>query len=341
MTKIVACCVSILAIACSEDLADPTSTPIAPITHDALFVVNGGDSTISVIDTTTDEVAGLIQLQHVTYPHHVYLSGDQATMLIAVPGSDLSGGHGSGGHGASGGAVLVLDATTGAMRGARRLDAPNHNAAFAPDGAIWTAQIATPGTVLVLDPMTLDTRSTIATGDGPAEVTFSPSAPYAFAANTASDSVTVIDVATASVVRTIAVGDGPVGAWPASNGRMYVDNEAGRSLTVIDATSLSVERTIDLGFMPALAALAPTGDLWVTDVDSGQLVFLDATDGRRLGQLATGAGAHAIAFDAAGAKAYVTNQTAGTVAVVDVATRMMTKMITVGSKPNGLVFRSR
>ncbi len=340
MSKFLVCSISLLVAACGHDAADPTSTPIAPITFDALFVVNGGDSTISVIDTSTDEVAGVIGLQNVEYPHHIYLSANRSTMLVAVPGSDLSGGHGGGGH-AGGGAVLALDATTGALRKARRLDSPNHNAVFAADGAIWTTQMASAGSVLVLDPITLDTLITIPVGDQPAEVTFSTSGTHAFVANTGSDAVTVIDAAARSALRMLPVGDGPVGAWPAANGRMYVDNEAGRSLSVIDATALAVERTIDLGFTPAVAALAPDGELWVTDVNAGQLVFLDASNGERRGQLTTGAGAHAIAFEATGRKAYVTNQAAGTVAVVDVATRTVTKTIAVGPQPNGLAFRPR
>lgn len=340
MSKVVFGSTVLLVAACGHEVADPTSTPIAPIAYDALFVINGGDSSISVIDAATDAVAGVIALGNVEHPHHVYLSGDRSTMLVAVPGADLSGGHGGGGHSGAG-AVLVLDASTGALRGARRLEAPNHNAAFAPDGAIWTAQTASPGTVLVLDAVTLETKATIPVESEPAEVTFSASAARAFVANTGSDSVSVFDAATRAPARTLAVGDGPVGAWPARNGRMYVDNEPGRSLTVIDATTLAIERTVDLGFTPAVAALGPDDLLWVTDVDGGQIVFLDPADGARRGQLATGAGAHAIAFDATGAKAYVTNQTAGTVSVVDVATRAVTKTITVGSRPNGIVFRPR
>lgn len=323
--------------------AAPASVPIAPVTADAVFVVNGDDSSLSVIDTGTDEVIGTIQLENVDYPHHVYLSGDGERMLVGVPGSDLSGGHsgGHGGHGTATGAVLALDASTGALEVARRLDAPNHNAVFAPDGSVWTSQIASPGQVLILDPQALATSSTLSAGNDPAEVTLSPSGAYAFVANTGSDSVSVFDTMTRTLVETVAVGDGPVGAWPALDGRMYVDNETGKSLTVIDATTLAVVRTIDLGFTPAVAAIAPGGELWVTDTDGGKLVFIRTSDGMRLGDLATGAGAHAIAFTADGTKAYVTNQLAGTVAVVDVAAKTVAKTVAVGSKPNGIVFRDR
>ena len=329
--------------ACGQSMRDPSSIPIPPVTSAAVYVVNGGESSISVIDVTTDEVVGTIELVDVDYPHHISLSPDRSTLVVAVPGVDLSGGHGGhgGGHGAAGGAVLVLEATTGTLKAARRLDASNHNAVYAPDGTtVWTSQMTTPGQVLLLDAATLETRRSIPVGDGPSEITFDRSGAYAFVANTDSDSVSILDAADGSLVATVPVGDAPVGAWPGSDGRMYADNEAGKSLSVIDPATRSVVSTLALGFTPALAAIAPNGELWVTDTDNGKLVFFAPASGARVGELATGAGAHAFAFTAGGAKAYVTNQLAGTVTVVDTATRTALETITVGAKPNGIVFRA-
>lgn len=131
----------------------------------------------------------------------------------------------------------------------------------------------------------------------------------------------------------------PVGAWPGNDGLMYVDNEDGKSLTGIDASTLDVARTYPLGFTPAMAATAPNGDLWVTDTDNGKVLFFAAGTTTRQGELATGAGAHGIAFSADGATSFITNQTAGTLSIVDVASRTVRKTLTVGTQPNGLVFR--
>lgn len=333
--------IAALMAACGHEPGEPATLPIDPIAYDAVFVVNGTDNSITVIDTTTDEVRGTIELLEVEYPHHIYLSADRGTLLVAVPGSDLSAGHGGGGGhgGAPAGAVLALEATTGALRVARRLPSPNHNAVFAPDGRVWTSQISSPGKVLILDPTDLETSTEVMVDDGPAEVTFARSGAHGFVANTDSDSVTILDAATGAVVETLPVGDAPVGAWPGTDGRMYVDNEAGKSISVIDPSTRSIVGTFALGFTPALAAIAPGGELWVTDTDSGRLVFFDAATGTKRGELATGGGAHAITFTADGAKAYVSNQAADTVTAIDVATKRVVKTISVGAKPNGLVFR--
>ena len=337
--------VSGLAAGCGDndslppESTDPSSVPIATFSGDALFVVNGGSHSISVVDAGINRVVGTIALVNVLYPHHAYLDPHDSTIVVAAPGLDLSEGHG--GHGSDTmGSVLVLDAYTGVTRAARRLEHPNHNAVPSPNGnEIWTSQMSSPGAVLILDRSTLSTLHVVPVGDMPSEVTFTEDGRYAFVANTNSASVSVIDADTKSLVATISVGDGPVGAWPASNGVMYVDNEHEQSLTAIDGTSLSVIGTYDLGFTPGMAALAPNGELWVTDAGNGKVVFFRSDDDLRLGELATGAGAHAIAFADSGQIAYVSNQSAGTVSAILVATHTIAHTIYVGTQPNGLLFR--
>lgn len=318
-----------------------STIPIPAISGDAVYVVNGGDSSISVINPLTNQVLGTIAIQNGMFPHHIYLSADRASLLVAIPGVDLSAGHGGELHSTQG-AVLVLEATTGKTLAATRLAMMNHNAIYSPDGTeVWTSQMMAPGQVLVLDAKTLATKQSIAVGDMPAEVTFSRDGKYAFVANGMSDSVTVIDPVTKKVVKTIPVGKNPVGPWPGSDGMMYTDNEDGMSLSAIDATSLVVVRTYALGFMPGMVATVGPSELWITNSDDGKVVFNTTTLDKKTGEVATGAGAHGLVLSADGKTAYVTNQGADTVSVLDTAARMVKATLAVGKKPNGLVFRSR
>jgi len=320
----------------------PSTVPVAAITYDALFVVNGEANSISIINANTLELAATIAIENASFPHHVNLSPDKASLAVAIPGADLSGGHGGVGHSnASMGAILQIDALTGKTRSARRLDGPNHNGIFSPDGReIWTSQMTMNGKVLVLDASTLQTKQTITVGDMPAEVTFSRDGRFAFVANGMSNNVTVIDSITKAVVKTIDVGANPVGAWSGGDGAMYVDNEAGRTLTAINATSLEIVRTYNLGFTPGMAATAPNGELWVTDAQNGKVVFFSSSTATKVGEIATGAGAHAIAFSTDGTTAYISNQGADSVSVIDVLSHAFRRTIAVGAKPNGMVFRS-
>lgn len=72
----------------------------------------------------------------------------------------------------------------------------------------------------------------------------------------------------------------------------------------------AVSRTYDLGFTPAFAAIV-AGELWVTEVDGGRVVFLDKTTGDVLGEVATGAGAHAIAVSPDGARVWISTHPRG------------------------------
>lgn len=317
---------------------NPSPNPI-PQGFDALFVVNGGGKSISVINTQTNAVATTITLDGAKFPHHISLSADGRSLLVADPGMDLSMGHGGMMMGGGEGKLFKVDAIAGKVLQVQTFDAPNHNAIFVPaSNEVWTGQMAMPGSLLVLDANTLAIKKSIEVGDMPAEVSLSSDGKYVFATEDMSNSVVVIDAATKASVKSIAVGKGPVGAWPGPNKVMYVNDEAGKSLVAIDATTLQILRTYDLGFTPGMAAVVGL-EVWVTDEDNGKVAFYMTGSTMKMGEVATGAGAHGIAFSNDGRTAYVTNQMADSVSVIDVANRKVLKNIVVGNKPNGLVFR--
>ncbi len=300
-----------------------------------LYVVNGEDSSLSVVDGKTLAVAKTISLKPFAWPHHIQVSPDRRRLVVAAPGMDLSGGHGGGTDGMQG-SVIVLSTNTGAIITSRTLPAMNHNGTFSANGEeIWTSLMTAPGAVLALAVRDLSTVGKVFVENGTAEVSFSPDGLTVFAANGLSNSVSAIDAATKVVKATIPVGEDPVGAWRGTDGRMYVDNEHGKSVTVIDPNTLAVAFTFDLGFTPGMVAALPSSEIWVSDADNGKVVFFDA-QGKKTGELATGAGAHAIAFSPDRTLAFVSNQMAASVSVVDVASHALLRTIAVGKKPNGL-----
>jgi YVTN family beta-propeller protein len=345
----------LLTLGCSpsEDGDGPTSVPLDGIGRDAVFVVNGADATITVLDPGTGAVVGHIELQGVVYPHHAYLDAAGERLYVAAPGIDLSGGHAGGGgeHGGhEGGAamqvmsmVLALSASDGELLAYHELAASNHNAIPAPGtNEVWTSESGAPGAVIVLDAVTLDELDRITVGDDPAEITFAPDGTLAFVCNTGSGSVSVIDVATRAVTNELMVGMTPVGAWPGADGNMYVDNEGSGTISVISPSTQTVVRTIDLGFTPAFAAIVGDDELWVTDPDAGRVAAFDLADpdAGPMRTVATGLGAHALAVSADGDEVFVTNQNADTVSVVDVAAGTVTSTVVVGGKPNGMAVRT-
>lgn len=319
-------------------------TQQAALRPEAVFVVNGADATLSVLDAQGTQVLTGIKLPNGSFPHHAYLSPDGQTLAVSLPGMDFSGGHGGGGHSMPGRFALI-DTGNGQTKTVKNTPAMHHNAIFSPDGReIWAAAMATQGRVLVYDATSLNLLREIPVGIEPAEVTFSADGKRAFIANGGSNSVTVIDQMSKQVVGTVPVGHNPVGAWPGTDNRLYVDNEESKTLSVIQADNLQLEQTVTLGFMPGMAALHPNQrELWVSDADNGKVViFSRAQPGApltRSREIVTGAGAHAIAFSKDGQTAFVTNQGAGTVSVLNASTGNKRRDLKVGAKPNGLAIR--
>ncbi|MCY7357718.1 MAG: hypothetical protein LH609_09635 [Rudanella sp.] len=339
-----------------------TTQPVLNISYPAAYVVNAEGNSISVIDLATNQVKetitfgeassstmpGMNMANMVMWPHHIYLSPDGNKLGVGVPGMDLSAGH-TGVKAGMNGRVLVVDPKTGQTTTNQKTPIMNHNAVFSPDGSeIWTSQMDQSGKVLVYNATTMALKNTVAVGMEPAEVTMSSNGggnrpQYAFVANGMSNTVTVIKVADKSVVKTIAVGEDPVGAWPGADGKMYADNEKGQSISVIDVATLSVAETVKLGFTPGYAAYNQLrNELWVSQAGTGnKVVIFERMNGAwmKMGEVVTGLDAHAIAFTKDGLRAYVTNQGAATVSVVDVVKRTKVIDIMVGKKPNGIVLK--
>jgi YVTN family beta-propeller protein len=312
------------------------------INYKAAYVVNGGSNSISVIDLSSNEVKKTISLPNVMWPHHISINRLKTMIAIGVPGMDLSGGHSGINNAGMTGMVAVYDAVKGTELKMINLSMMNHNAAFSPDGSeIWSALMDTMGTVKVYDANTYTLKTTINVGMMPAEITFSADGTMAFVANGMSNDVTAINVTSKAVITTIPVGMEPVGAWTGSDNKMYVDNEMGQTISVIDVSSMTVTATINLGFMPGMAAYNGTmSELWVSDPDNGKVHWWTKSGNTYAhgGEVATGAGAHAIAFNQM--TVYITNQLAGSVSVLDVNTHTKLKDISVGIKPNGITLKN-
>ena len=337
----------------NSDITQPSVT----INYPAAYVVNGMSSTLSVINLNTNEVANLIQLtddlsgvgnngggKFLQYPHHIYLNPAKNQIAIAAPGMDLSEGHGTAEVLAHSGTakIALLDAVKGINVKLIEVPEMNHNAIYSPDGKeIWTSQMDDKGKVLVYDADNYSLKNTINVGKEPAEVTFSNDGLMAFVANGMDNSVSVINPITKTLIATIIVGKNPVGAWTGSDNRMYVDNEDGQTVSIIDVKTLKVVETVALGFMPGYAAFnGEMKELWVTDQMAGKLHWWKQdVNGKFVkgGSFPTADGAHAIAFN--GMTAYISNQEAASVSVIDVMKHEKIKDIKVGEKPNGIVIR--
>jgi YVTN family beta-propeller protein len=314
------------------------------IDYPAAYVVNGSSNTISVIRLSDNAVTETIELNGATFPHHIALNPAKTKLAVAITSTDLSGGHGGHGGALEGLKVQIIDAVSGMIDKEIGLGKMPHNAVFNAAGTeLWIGQSDdSQSQVLVYSTSDWTVKNTINVGAGLSEVTFSSDGTMVFACNTDDGTVTLIDATAKTVHTTLTVGEDPVGAWPASNGKMYVDNETSQTVSEITVSSMSITSTINLGFKPGYVAYnSSNGELWVSDATNGSVEYYTFGGGvwSSQGSIATGADAHAVAFTADESLSYVTNQGANTVSVIDVATHAVIATINVGTKPNGIAIK--
>ncbi len=312
------------------------------INYPAAYVVNGSSNNISVMRLSDNIVTETISLNGATFPHHIYLNPAKTKFAVAITSKDLSAGHSGHGGSAAGQKIQIIDVVTGNVDKEIGVNQLPHNAIYNTLGTeLWIPQgDSVMGTVMVYKTSDWTLQNTINVGKLPSEVTFSNDGSKAYVANTKDGTVSVIDPVTKTVLQTIATGINPVGAWPASNGKMYADNEGSQTVSEIDVLTNTVTATINLGFMPGYVAYnAGNSELWISDATNGKVVYysLISNTWTLQGNITTGANAHAIAFSADNSKAYVTNQDANTVSIINVLTHAVTTTVNVGLKPNGIV----
>ncbi len=315
------------------------------IDYPAAYVVNGHSNNISVIRLSDNTVTETISLNGATFPHHIYISPDKTKLAVAITGTDLSGGHGGHGGSLSGYKIQIINTVTGIIEKEIPLPMMAHNATFSPDGTeLWLGQSdSLESTVLVFRVSDWQATDTIPVGSFVSEVNFTSDGSMAMATCTGSDWVNMIYPDTKQIeCATYTMGEDPIGTWPGTAEYSYADNETSQSIAEIEIEADSTKSVINLGFKPGYAAYKTSNnELWVSDATNGIVVIFTKSGGTwtQAQTVTTGANAHAIAFTANESLAYVTNQDAGTVSVINTATYTKVSDITVGQKPNGIAFK--
>lgn len=345
ISKVATCATFILTFAISSCMKHDVEHKMLKIDYPAAYVVNGGSNNLTVIKLSDNTVTETISLNGATFPHHIYLNPAKTKLAIAITATDLSAGHAIHTGAIAGFKVQIIDVVTGMIEKEIALSKLPHNAIFNSTGTeLWIGQMdSKQSKVLVYKTSDWSLQNTINVGKGLSEVTFSNDGTMAFACNTTDGTVTLIDANLKTIHTTLTVGADPVGAWSASNNKMYVDNELSKTISEISVSSMSATATINLGFKPGYVAYhTASGELWVSDATNGKVVYYTLIGGiwTAKGNISTGSDAHAIAFNLDGTKAYVTNQGAGNVSVINVATHTVSQTIIVGSKPNGIVLKN-
>ena len=131
----------------------------------------------------------------------------------------------------------------------------------------------------------------------------------------------------------ITVGALPHGLAVTPDGsKVYVANKGEDTVSVIEtATRTVIRNPLTFGFEPLHLAISPQGDyVYITNSGTGRIAVLDAATNSVVDLVDVGAAPVAVAVAPDGTQVYVTvDNLPSTVAVIDVATRSVTKWIEV------------
>ena len=292
-----------------------------PSAADIVYVLNSGDSSISILDATTrTELRRIPALREV---HHLVLAPGGRELLIADSG---------------GNEILFADPVTGEVRRRERISNPYH-LDFSPDGKHLVIASLRRNQVDIYDAQGPTLLTRLRTPDKPSHMAFSPDGKVVYVTLQGSGSVIAISLETREVLWEAPVGREPAGIiW--HRGRLIVGVMGSDHFAVLNPETREVERQIPVGRGAHTIFAAPDGKaLWATSRVQSRLAEIDPTtlEVRRIIEIP--GGPDCIAFDPDG-RLWATLRWAGRIARVDTRTGEY-ETIRVGRSPHGIFVQPR
>ena len=297
-----------------------------------LLVLNKEDATLVIVNPESGAVLGTVPTGQ--GPHELETSADGKTAFASNYGTGPAPGH----------TISMIDLASG--KELRRIDvAPMsrpHGLAVAGGKLYFTAEADKK--IGRYDPTTDKIDWQFETGqNGTHMVLPTRDARTIFTSNIASNSVSIIqqapDGAWAQTV--VPVGKGPEGLDLSPNGReLWVAHSRDGGVSIIDVASKKVIQTVGAGTKRSnRIKLTPDGKFaLISDLEAGELVVLDAPSRKEVKRLALGKMPEGILIPPGGSRAFVAVNGDNHVAVLDLATWLVTKKIPTGVGPDGMAW---
>jgi YVTN family beta-propeller protein len=229
----------------------------------------------------------------------------------------------------SGNVVGVLDAGSGAVRGAVRLTAPP-TAVAAGFGLVWAAS-ADANAVYAIDPDTNTRQETIPVEDTPAGIAVGGG--YVWVTNSLAGTVSQIDPQALIELQSIRVGNGPTGIDVDEGGHVWVANTTDHTVAKIRARDGKFLKSYPAGTDPGAVAVG-AGAVWVASKSNGTVLKLNPRDGQPLKTIDVGENPAAVVVGLG--SVWVANSGDGTVSQIDPDTTAVRDTIRVGAGPSGI-----
>jgi YVTN family beta-propeller protein len=209
------------------------------------YVTNGGDNTLSVVDTTLLKVVDTIPTG--AFPHGIRLSPDGKQAYVA----NLKGG-----------TVSVIDTESRKEVNQIPVGKGPAQVGFTSDSQLAFVSLSQEASVAVIDPVSRKVIRKVRVGNVPIQLYATPDNRFLFVANQGSrkspgNTVSVIDLSTFSTQR-IRTGNGAHGVVVGNDGRhAYVTNLYANTVSVIDVQTRKSVATVAVGAGPNGISVSP------------------------------------------------------------------------------------
>ncbi|MEW6605820.1 MAG: beta-propeller fold lactonase family protein [bacterium] len=290
------------------------------------YVANSGANTVSVIDTSTNEVIATIPVG--SSPGGVAITPDGRYAYVTNTGSNT---------------VSVIDTQTNSVIGSSiPVGSGPTGVAVTPDGKYAYVVNNSSQNVSVIDTQTnavVGDPISIPVNSYPHRIAITPNGRYAYVTNDGLNNVSVIDTTTRQVIYTISVGSHPNGVVISPDGNyVYVANFNTSDVSVVDSITNVVRTSITVDYGLRGIAITPDGKyVYVSHSvgESNNVSVIDTMKNLVIGSpIPVGPTPNGVAITPDGKYTYVANSGSNNVSVIDTQTNLVIKTIPVGSNPN-------
>jgi len=285
------------------------------------YIANSSDSTVSVIDISTNSVVATVVVGGSPYGVAVNSTGTRVYVSNAIS-NDIS----------------VIDTSNNNVIATIAVGTLPRGIAVNSSGTRVYVANASSNNVSVIDTSNNSIVATIPVGTSPSGIVVNSTGTRLYVTNQNSASVSVIDTSNNSVVATVTVGTSPRGVTvnPAGT-RVYVANNNSDNISVIDTSSNGVIATMTVGDQPQGITVNPTGTrVYVTNRGTNNVSVIDTNNNSVVATVVVGDSPTGVGVNQAGTRVYVINTFGNNVSVIDTSNNSVVATVAVGSGPYSL-----
>jgi len=293
-----------------------------------VVVLNSRDATVSLLDQATYQEVGSFQVGK--EPHHLMATPDNKSLIVAS---------------AVGNELIFLDPKSGQIQSRLKDIVDPYQIGFSPDQKWFVANALRLDHVDIYryngKEMTLAKRLPLA--KLPSHMAFSADSQYVFITQQGSDQISAIELATQTVKWTMPVGKLPAGIVMTPDDKYLLVGIMGKDyVEVIDwRTQKSVKRIKAGEGAHNFRAMGDKRHILVSSRVSNTITIVDQQTLESVGTIDVPGGPDCMELTDDGKTLWATLRWVKKVAVIDVASRKVIKMIPVGRSPHGIYFFNR